>query len=135
MRWPTSRSCSSRRLGRTMRHLTKDQLLDVAEGTRPASALAHLESCDSCRREVENLRLAMEAVASVDVPEPSPLFWEHFSHRLREAVAAEGGVPARRSRWTDWRVLVPAAGFAALAVAAAITLTPAPAVYTGNPSA
>ena len=29
------------------------------------------------------------ALRGVDVPEPSPLFWDHLSERIREAVAAE----------------------------------------------
>ena len=48
-------------------------------------------------------------VAEVEVPEPSPLFWDHLSARVRDAVAAE---PARRwwsgvRSWPRW--LMPAA--------------------------
>ena len=36
----------------------------------------------------------------VDVPEPSPLFWDHLSQRVRTAVASE---PVPQSRWAlNW---------------------------------
>ena len=35
------------------------------------------------------LRGAIEAAAEVSVPEPSPLFWNHLSERVRTAVAEE----------------------------------------------
>jgi len=73
-----------------MRHLTEGELLDLAEGARPESSAGHLASCEACRRQLMDLRSAMTAAAAVDVPEPSPLFWEHLSVRVREAVEAEG---------------------------------------------
>ena len=47
----------------------------------------------------------MASVAEVDLPEPSPLFWDHLSQRVHDAVAAEE--PPRRA-WLDaesWRRL------------------------------
>jgi len=75
-------------------HLTPEQLVDIAEGTQP-QALAlndvegHLASCEACRRQLADLRSMMAAVAEDEVPEPSPLFWDHFSARVNDAVAAE----------------------------------------------
>ena len=55
------------------------------------------------------------------VPEPSPLFWEHFSRRVREATVDER-VPAREAWWQGlWRPLV-AFGAVAGAVALAVLL-------------
>ncbi len=55
------------------------------------------------------------------LPEPSPLFWEHFSRRVREATASER-VPAREAWWQGlWRPLV-ALGAVAAAVALAVML-------------
>jgi hypothetical protein len=108
-----------------VRHLGKDQLLDLAEGIRLEASVAHVESCEACRRQVDDLRAAMAAVADVEVPEPSPLFWEHLSERVRAAVAAEGQLaPSRAWHWTDWRIMAPLGGLTALLVAAAITLNP-----------
>lgn len=119
-----------------MKHLTKEQLVDVAEGTMPRPA--HLASCEACRREVDALRAAMARVTRVDVPEPSPLFWEQLSARVSEAVAREP-VEQRRpesrawpthSRWRAWLapifsmpgVLVPLSLGVVAAVALAVLL-------------
>jgi hypothetical protein len=44
------------------------------------------------------LRAAISAARQVSVPEPSPLFWDHFSARVRHGVSAfEGGDGPRRA--------------------------------------
>lgn len=70
-------------------HLTPDELLDLAEGTRSEMSAPHLAKCEECRRQLEELRDVMAAL-EVEVPEPSPLFWDHFSARVSAAVASEG---------------------------------------------
>ncbi len=58
-------------------------------------------------------REIIERLLDSDVPEPSPLFWDHLSRRVSEAVAA---APPRRAhpRWLSlWGI---AAGGAALAM-------------------
>ena len=87
-------------------HLTPEELIDLAEGTRPESALPHVETCAACRRQIADLRAAMAASIEIDAPEPSPLFWEHLSARVREAVAAEGAPGPRRREW-KWGSLLP----------------------------
>lgn len=90
-----------------MRHLTDDQLLDAAEGTLQGTAAAHLALCGSCEREVASLRATLSAAVDVGVPEPSPLFWDQLSRRVREAVADED-VPRRGLRWPlPWRIAIP----------------------------
>jgi hypothetical protein len=114
-------------------HLTELELVDLAEGTRPESSAPHLASCDRCRRQLLEMRSLMVDAAAVQVPDPSPLFWDHFSARVREAVEAEREAPRRW--WRDLslpkRVLVPvsAAALAALVVVSALMprlLTPQP---------
>src|SRR6185436_8662720 len=39
--------------------------------------------------QLDELRAMLAAARDVDVPEPSPLFWDHLSARVSEAVAAE----------------------------------------------
>jgi hypothetical protein len=77
-------------------HLKGEEIVDIAEGTRSESSAPHLDGCESCRAQLRELRAMMSAAQEVDVPEPSPLFWDHLSSRVHEAVAAEG---APRPAW------------------------------------
>jgi hypothetical protein len=103
-----------------MPHLTPAQLIDLAEGTGLDASAPHLAACETCRRELAGLRAMLSEAAGVEVPEPSPLFWEQLSGRVRAAVAEES---ARPQSWREWmftpRVWAPAlgAGFAVLLAA------------------
>src|SRR5260370_30174182 len=78
---------------------------------------SHVGRCEVCRRQPDDLRAMLSEVASVEVPEPSPIFWDHFSRRGRDAVAAEG---TPRGFWYDlvtWpRLLIPVSALAAAAL-------------------
>jgi hypothetical protein len=78
-------------------HLNIDQLVDIAEGTRPEASAPHLAACESCRAQLDDLRATLSAARDVSVPEPSPLFWDHLSARVSEAVAADARLPPSRS--------------------------------------
>ena len=106
-----------------MAHLTPEQFVDLAEGVRPDSEAPHLTTCEACRRELADLRAMMSATAVVDageVPEPSPLFWNHLSSRVREGVASR---PAGWRERLSLRVLVPSLAVA-LAILFAVILVP-----------
>jgi hypothetical protein len=77
-------------------HLNPEELVDIAEGTRPEASAPHLARCEPCRAQLQDLRAMMSAAEDVDVPEPSPLFWDHLSSRVKKAVAAEA---APRRSW------------------------------------
>ena len=96
-----------------MNHLSSDQLLDVAEGT--CAEPAHVGSCAACQHELAELRSVMASLDRSDVPEPSPLFWDHLSSRVHEAVEDAG--PESRRAPILRRILFP---MAALAAAAAL---------------
>ncbi len=105
-----------------MRHLTSEQLIDLAEDGRPASSTPHLQSCETCRNRLAELRATLSVVASVDVPEPSPLFWDHFSARVHDAVEAERAAGTSVfSRWS-WLRLTPLWAGALAAVVLAIVI-------------
>jgi hypothetical protein len=96
-----------------MNHLSTSDVVDAVEGTLDERRAAHLAACAACREQTDALRATMTRAATVDVPEPSPLFWDHFSDRVRQAVSES---PASFRAW--WRH--PAIGFASAAVAAVI---------------
>ena len=104
-------------------HLNAVELIDVAEGTRSEASVPHLASCDACRRQLTDMRAMMSTVAAVEVPEPSPLFWDHLSQRVGNAVAED--VP-RRS-WQDaatWRrLLMPLSAVAVASLILAMVLS------------
>lgn len=106
-----------------MRHLTPQELVDLAEDERLERSVPHLASCDHCRREIIDLRGAMARAEKAEVPEPSPLFWEHFSSRVREAIAFEGA-PGRRvslERWSSFAAPLSIGALAAVVIAAVLT--------------
>jgi hypothetical protein len=101
-----------------MSHLSSDQIVDLAEGTAPAGDQTHLDGCAQCRQQVAELRRVMALARDDRIPEPSPLFWDHFSERVRRAVADEP-LPRRRFEWLtafSWRLAVPVALTLLLAV-------------------
>jgi hypothetical protein len=114
-------------------HLTSDELLDLAEGTRAESSAPHLAKCDTCRHQLNELRDVM-ATLQVDVPEPSPLFWDHFSARVSEAIASDA--QSARSwfgigRWS-WGVAV---AMTAVVLAIAVSRVPKTPADTARGSA
>jgi hypothetical protein len=105
-------------------HLNAEELVDVAEGTRPESAVPHLAGCESCRGQLRELRAVLSAAQSVDVPEPSPLFWDYLSARVSEAVAQEDArLPPKRSVAATMAALFRVRAFqAGLGIAAALLI-------------
>jgi hypothetical protein len=98
-----------------MTHLSAEEFVDLLDGALPAARRAHLEGCTTCRDESRALAgVAARAVDARDVPEPSPLFWEHLSARVRDGL----GAPAVRT----WRELVWWPGSAWAAGVASIAL-------------
>jgi anti-sigma-K factor RskA len=94
-----------------MKHLSPEELLDIADGT--ADAPPHLAACEACLAQLADLRHVMSSVVDVDVPEPSPLFWDHLSARVSSAIAAEEAPGRGRFSW--WRIAAPVAAIVAVA--------------------
>jgi hypothetical protein len=85
------------------RHLSDAQLVDALEETAPRAYREHLERCGACRDRFDGFRatlLDLRHTAADGVPEPSPLFWEHFSQRVHDAIAE--GPAAKRPTWIGW---------------------------------
>lgn len=108
------------------RHLTPEETVAAIERTLDPARAAHLDGCESCRREVTELGGVLTAVRAADEPaEPSPLFWDHMSARVREAVHSTGS-PARAAWSRFWQPIVGLAAAAAVLVWMAGRPTQAP---------
>jgi hypothetical protein len=116
-----------------MTHLSPDERIDAVEGVLDAAGRAHIERCSPCREEVARLGETLRAAQAADIPEPSPLFWSHFSQRVRDAIAAEDA-PRTSSLpvWFRWPVLAPLAALALL-VLALINVLPRVAIQPSQP--
>jgi hypothetical protein len=92
-------------------HLTPEELVAGLDRTLPHSRARHVDECASCREALADLEVAAStARVAAPVPEPSPLFWDHLSERIRTATAR---TPVQgTSPW--WRPLTALGAVAAL---------------------
>lgn len=103
-------------------HLSPEERIDALDGTLHASRQSHVDGCGSCQQELAALREMAEALAATpagEVPDPSPLFWDHFQARVGTAVDALDTAPWWRGSSRAWLVLATAA-----AVLFAVWLSP-----------
>jgi hypothetical protein len=84
-------------------HLSETEAIDAAEGTLTAERAAHAASCERCRRVIERLSAAVREARALDVPEPSPMFWDALSAGVLDAID-EARVPPPPSQ-PSWRFL------------------------------
>lgn len=82
-----------------------DLLLDPENA--PAKVKAHVDGCDGCRAELDELRATMTAMDAWEAPEPNPYFMTRFQARLREEkAAAPAHWPARMLQKLRERMLL-----------------------------
>jgi hypothetical protein len=97
-------------------HLSPAEGIDALDGALPPDRLVHLDECPQCRGNVAALAEAARELGLSDVPEPSPLFWDHQAARIAEAVAAESARPQSWLPRLAWGGAVAAAIVAGLVV-------------------
>jgi hypothetical protein len=115
-----------------MTHLSESEFVDLAGDALDPRRAAHVETCASCREQADALRAMLREASSVAVPEPSPLFWDHLSARVRDGVAA-APLPDRSGwSWPRMRVVLPIGAAAAVAVALISGALMRPAVQEGR---
>ena len=105
-----------------MTHLTPDELIDALEGV---GHQAHLAECERCRRELAELSAVLSDAKQASVPEPSPLFWPHFSERVRTAIHRDAPPAGAWPSWLRWQVLLPL-GAAAMIILGLMFSVPEP---------
>jgi hypothetical protein len=79
-----------------MNHLSEEHLLELLEGE--TTEAGHLDTCATCRERLGSLRDTLGLVRDDPIPEPSPLFWQHLSERVRLAIDAESA-DVRKDGW------------------------------------
>ena len=106
-------------------HLSIEEFVDAIDAALPSDRREHLQTCEACRREMAELGvLARDVEASAIVPEPSPLFWDHFSRRVKEATATTA-VPSR-VWWPSWRPMVALSAMLVVAITTVVWRGAAP---------
>jgi hypothetical protein len=104
-----------------MTHLAPHELADALDRALAPSRQAHLDACEACRHQLAELDALLNSVSSVEVPDPSPLYWEQLSARVRTAIDAEPKATGWRE-WLRWPVLAPVAALALIVMALATAL-------------
>ena len=105
-----------------MTHLTPDELIDAMDELLAADRQAHLATCDECQEELAGLSVALGDAKDASVPEPSPLFWKHFSERVSTAIHQDGRSGTNWPSWLRWQILLPVGALAMIILALAINL-------------
>jgi hypothetical protein len=101
-----------------MRHLGPSELVDANDSVLPPHRAVHLRDCARCREAAAALQHSIAELRAADddgVPDPSPLFWTHFSQRVHDAIEREPGqAQVARSGRPWWWALPAAAALAAI---------------------
>lgn len=110
-----------------MTHLTEEELIDILEGDRAFTHRnlgegGHLAACDECRGRLADLQAVLGDAKQVSVPEPSPMFWPHFSRRVSAAIENESTPDHAWPAWLRWQVLLPLGAVAMIVLALMISV-------------
>jgi hypothetical protein len=103
-----------------MTHLTSDELIDAMDGVLAQERQAHASECGACRRQLDELAAVVKHTRDVDVPEPSPLFWQHLSANVNAAIDRQ--MDHAGPRWLRWQILLPLGAVAMLVAALVFSL-------------
>ncbi len=81
------------------RHPNEQRLMELAEGGGVADERAHLLGCSACRLRTDELRDFLSELRAVEVPEPSPLYWEALRAQVARRVAEPEPAASRFRLW------------------------------------
>ena len=105
-----------------MKHLSETEFIDLLEGALPAERARHADECGICRTQIDQLRAALAHGVEASVPDPSPLFWDHFAQHVQ---AGLGAAATERTGWwaavTSMRALTAAGAIAAIVLIAVMS--------------
>jgi hypothetical protein len=95
------------------RHVADESLPDLASGLGSDAERSHAAACPACASRVAGVRSALQAARSVEVPEPSPLYWEAMRRSVGRRIDDE---PRARASWAWLASLAGAAAVVAVVV-------------------
>jgi hypothetical protein len=97
-------------------HLDPEELIAALDGGLDAKRQQHARTCEVCQASIAELAQSLDLARQASkVPEPSPLYWEHLSARVRSAVESADMPEVGRSWWSaSWRPLLAGAVTATL---------------------
>jgi hypothetical protein len=101
------------------RHVSDENVVDLAEGRGGEREGIHLAGCEACARRVSEARQLLAVARAAALPEPPEAYWTGFVRAVNRRIDAE---PRRAAAWA-W--LVP---LAAAAAGIVVALTPPGAV-------
>jgi hypothetical protein len=97
------------------RHVSDEDVVELAEGLGGEHAHSHLAACDGCARRVSEARQMLAVARAAELPEPPGSYWAGLVRAVDRRIDAE---PRRGAAW-GW--LVP---LAAAAAGIVVALTP-----------
>jgi len=104
----------------------QEQLPDYHDGllskSDAESLRAHLETCETCRREAEQLATVLAAISQSPIPAPSPRLHRNFKRMLAEEIATERRAAKAQAPSTLSRLLATLLPFGGIARGAFATL-------------
>lgn len=116
-----------------MSHLSPDELVDAVEGTLAATRQEHSRVCADCARQAAQLAAVLREAQQIAVPEPSPLYWDHFSARVQRAIAVPSEEIGRWQRQARWFALASVGAAIAIVVVLGGSAVRPPADQSPNP--
>jgi hypothetical protein len=116
-------------------HLEPDELIAALDGDLDAKRQQHAGTCEVCQASIAQLAQSLDLARQASkVPEPSPLYWEHLSARVRSAVDSADGLDVPRPWWSgSWRPLL--AGAVAATLIWSVVRPPLPSSDATGPEA
>jgi hypothetical protein len=96
------------------RHVSEEELVDLALEAGAEDARRHAEGCSTCSSRLSELREGLALARQAEIPEPSPLYWEALRRNVGRKIAEE---PRRFAAWGRLVPLAAAAGLIALVLA------------------
>jgi anti-sigma factor RsiW len=96
-------------------------LLALVEGelkqSKHEKVAKHVAACPACASAMRSLRQTLRVVQTIEVPEPSPAFWQEFGAALHQRIRREETAHQGHHAWQVWeRFRLPKPALAAVAV-------------------